>query len=272
MSINFDRAADYYDETRGYPPEVARAVGAALAELAGATPETRFLEIGIGTGRIALPLLALGHDYTGVDISVRMMERLREKLPALEAETGRPARLTLLTADMQALPFPDAAFDAVIAAHVFHLVADPALALWEALRVLRPAGALLICGDSMSGHEPTSINEAWRGIVRAAYGPIPNANEATDRLLREALEAQPDLRMEELRPVHWAYALTVAQELEAIRLRRWSNTWLLPDALFARCLADLEIWCREHYADQLDVPRPREAALVVRRLRRERPA
>src|SRR5579862_6157046 len=148
MSISFDRAASYYDATRGYPPDVEQAIGQAIVAAAAATPATRFLEIGVGTGRIALPVIALGFDYTGVDISAAMMDRLREKLEDIERATGQHPRATLLEADMQALPFDDAHFDVVIAAHVFHLVGDPARAWQEAMRVLRPGGVLLVCGDA----------------------------------------------------------------------------------------------------------------------------
>lgn len=268
MSISFDRAAEYYDATRGYTPEVASAVGAAIAEAADAAAATRFLEIGVGTGRIALPVIALGHDYTGVDISPRMMDRLREKLGELERQSGRTPRATLLEADMQGLPFADGSFDAVIAAHVFHLVADPRRAVHEALRVLAPDGALLVCGDAVSGQEPVSVGERWRTIVRDAYGPVPNAREATDRLLLELLVAHPELRLEELRPVRWEYTTTMAEDLENIRRRLWSNTWLLPDALFDACLAQLTAWCETNYGTQMDRPLPRAAEFVIARIRR----
>ncbi len=49
---------------------------AALAELAGAGP---VLELGIGTGRIALPLAERGLEVHGIDASKAMLERLREK-------------------------------------------------------------------------------------------------------------------------------------------------------------------------------------------------
>lgn len=268
MSISFDRAAEYYDATRGYTPEVASAVGAAIAKAVDAVAATRFLEIGVGTGRIALPVIALGHDYTGVDISPLMMDRLREKLAELERRSGRAPRATLMEADMQALPFVDGSFDAVIAAHVFHLVADPHRAMHEALRVLAPGGALLLCGDAVSGQEPVSVSERWRTIVREAHGPVPNAEEATTRLLQELLAEHPELRLDELRPVRWESTITMAEELENIRRRLWSNTWPLPDALFDACLARLTAWCKKNYGSQMDRPLPRTKEFVITRIRR----
>lgn len=152
MSISFDRAVEYYDSTRGYPPEIAEAIGSALIGATDATPQTRFLEVGVGTGRIALPIIARGHDYTGVDISAAMMSRLRAKLVDLERETGRPPSVRLLEADAQTLPFDSASFDVVLAVHVFHLVSDPRAAWHEAFRVLRPGGMLLICAEIGRAH------------------------------------------------------------------------------------------------------------------------
>ena len=92
QSLAFDRAAPLYDATRGYPPEVAEQIGAAIIKAADAQPDTRFLEIGVGTGRIALPIALHGYDYTGVDISAPMVDRLRAKVAELQqAETSAAA-------------------------------------------------------------------------------------------------------------------------------------------------------------------------------------
>jgi ubiquinone/menaquinone biosynthesis C-methylase UbiE len=269
MSISFDRAVAYYDMTRGYRPDVAQAIGLAIVEAVGATPATRFLEIGVGTGRIALPIIALGFDYTGVDISRAMMDRLREKLAELERNTGRRPRATLLEADMQALPFHDGRFDAVIAAHVFHLVGDPDRAWQEAMRVLHAGGVLLVCGDASTSDEQVTIGETWRLLVREAYGPVPNSSEAAGRLIREQLQRDPHMRLDELRPVQWEFTVRPAEELEAIRQRLWSNTWVLPDEVFSRCFARLEAWTAEHFAGRMDEPVVRHAEFVIRRLRRD---
>lgn len=270
MSINFDRAVGYYDATRGYRPEVAEAIGVALVEAAGASPATRFLEIGVGTGRVALPVIVQGFDYTGVDISRAMMAQLSEKLAELEERTGHRPRVTLVEADMEALPFPDEHFDAVVAAHVFHLVAHPWSAWSEALRVLRPEGTMLICSDSALSDEDVTVNGTWRTLVREAYGPIPNSSEAASRLLREAAQRDPTLQIDELRPVHWEFVASIAEELDAIRNRRWSNTWILPEPVFATCFARLEAWCGERFEGQLEAPIVRRAEFVIRRVRRVR--
>src|SRR5262249_19592732 len=75
--VNFDRAARFYDRTRGLPDGVAADVRDAICTLVGAGPDTRFLEVGVGTGRIALPFALAGRSYWGVDLSGEMLSVLQ---------------------------------------------------------------------------------------------------------------------------------------------------------------------------------------------------
>ena len=85
-SVNFDRAAEYYDATRSLPPISMDALIALLAaELARRQP---CLEIGVGTGRIALPLRDRGITLAGLDIAGAMLRRLAQNAGG----TGSPAR------------------------------------------------------------------------------------------------------------------------------------------------------------------------------------
>ena len=69
-----EKIAEVYDELYG---AVSPAAIETLASLAGAN--RRALELGIGTGRMALPLLARGVEVHGVDASQAMVKKLREK-------------------------------------------------------------------------------------------------------------------------------------------------------------------------------------------------
>jgi SAM-dependent methyltransferase len=70
-----DRIADVYDDLYAFPEDTAQAVDF-LADLAGDGP---VLELGVGTGRIALPLAGRGLTVHGIDASAAMVERLRAK-------------------------------------------------------------------------------------------------------------------------------------------------------------------------------------------------
>src|SRR5438128_2316978 len=69
--LSFDRVAAIYDETRSLAPRaMARVLAALVDELHG----KRVLEIGVGTGRYAVPLQKSGIRVIGVDISRKMVE------------------------------------------------------------------------------------------------------------------------------------------------------------------------------------------------------
>jgi SAM-dependent methyltransferase len=133
--VSFDRAADYYDATRGLPESVAEALADLLAD--ELTTRSPCLEIGVGTGRIALPLHRRGVDLLGTDIAPSMLSRL-------VANAGGGLPFPLLLADATRLPIEGGAVSAVIASHVFHLIPEWRSAADEAIRVLRPGGVLLV--------------------------------------------------------------------------------------------------------------------------------
>lgn len=93
------------------------------------------LEIGIGTGRIALPLVDAGVRVVGVDISTEMLRKLIGK-----RDTSWPQ---IAVADATRLPFGDATFGSAIAAHVLHLIPEWRTAVAEVMRVTRPGGVFL---------------------------------------------------------------------------------------------------------------------------------
>ena len=206
-SIAFDRAAGYYDQSRGVPPRVEELVADRVEAAAG--PAARLLELGVGTGRIALPLHRRGRQVVGVDLSLPMLERYRAKAAA----EGLPPP-PLLRADATRLPLRDACVDAVLEVHVLHLIPDWELALAEARRVLVPGGAVLI--GRGGGH-------------RGGQGPRMETLNRFDQLAAE-LGGGP--------------RRVGAEALAAVEGRIYSFTWRLPDQIFhtaaGRLRAELE--------------------------------
>ncbi|MEZ0165487.1 class I SAM-dependent methyltransferase [Kineococcus sp. LSe6-4] len=119
---SFGAAADAYARARpGYPDD-------AVDFLVG--PARRVLDLGAGTGKFTSALVARGLDVVAVEPSTRMLAQLRADLP-VEAHEG----------SAEATGLPDASVDAVVVAQAWHWV-DPALAVPEVARVLRPGGTL----------------------------------------------------------------------------------------------------------------------------------
>lgn len=106
----------------------------------------RLLEVGVGTGG-NFPYYPAGRQITAVDLSPRMLERARARAARADIQVD------LCEADAQALPFPDASFDTVVATCVFCSVPDPVLGLCEIRRVLAPGGQLLTL-DHVLSHRP----------------------------------------------------------------------------------------------------------------------
>ncbi len=264
MSISFDRAADYYDRTRGYPPGVQERIGRAMLEAAGATPASRLLELGVGTGRIALPIVRAGYRYTGVDISQAMMERLRA---ALDTIPGAWERVTLVEGDATALPFDAESFDAVITVHVYHLVSDRARVAAESARVLARPGVLLNGRDDNidEGGERREMFAAWDDIL-ADLGWQEQERVVRAARLRMAPEWERlGATVDEVVGPEWEEALSPAQELEGFSERLWSSLWTVPDAIHSEAIARLRTWAAEHYGADLETPVVRQRRFVIER-------
>ncbi|MET9774006.1 class I SAM-dependent methyltransferase [Streptomyces sp. NPDC006367] len=133
LSRTFDEDAELYDRARpGYPP----ALYDDLAEVAGARPGSRVLEIGCGTGQATVPLAGRGCRITAVEAGPGMAAIARRNLDGA-------AGAEIVTADFESWPLPEEPFDVVLAATAFHWI-DPAVRTAKAAEALRPGGALAV--------------------------------------------------------------------------------------------------------------------------------
>jgi len=100
----------------------------------GLQPGERLLDLGAGLGRHAFEAARRGARVVAADYDEVSLKEVRGAL-----EGGATT-----CADARALPFPDAAFDRVVAAEVLEHVDDDAAALAEVARVLRPGGTVAV--------------------------------------------------------------------------------------------------------------------------------
>ncbi len=263
MPISFDRAAEYYDETRGYAPGVGERVGRALLEAAGATAASRILEMGVGTGRIALPIIRTGYSYTGIDISPLMLAKLRAALPEIPGAEGR---VTLVAGDVTALPFADRSFDVVLTVHVYHLVDERARAIAEGVRVLARPGVILNGRDDSSDEVHREVIAAWLDAQRAlGWTPDRDERDARQSVARDwerlggAVDSFVGLEWEELRPP--------SRDLEMIERRLWSSTWAVPDEIYPEAARRLRAWAERRFGAELTTPVPRRRRFIIERAR-----
>ncbi len=237
-SVSFDQAANIYDETRGFPPGVGDLVADAAIEML--PPGARVLEVGVGTGRIARPLLGRRVDITGIDLSRKMMDRLLETLPS-----GAP-RPALVEADATRLSLAAEVFDAVMSVHVFHLIANWREALAETRRVLKLGGVFLTGYDWRPPDSPgDQIGKKWKEIIQSrGVANQPGSHDFAD--VDTALRAS-GATMDECAAGAWSRTRTLAQHIETIEHRIWSSSWDVPDSFFPECLAELRAWVVSEY-------------------------
>jgi ubiquinone/menaquinone biosynthesis C-methylase UbiE len=125
---DYSQQALTYDTTRGASPSVLAPLRRALA----GAPGPELADVGGGTGNYALALAGEGWRPIVVDRSDQMLAQAADK------------GLETVRADATRLPFAAESFDAVMLVSMLHHVDDPAEALTEAKRVLRPGGRLAV--------------------------------------------------------------------------------------------------------------------------------
>ncbi|MDM4718662.1 methyltransferase domain-containing protein [Micromonospora sp. WMMA1363] len=204
------------------------------------------LDIGCGTGGPARRVAQVtGATVTGVTLSGGQVTRAME----LAAKEGIHERTRFAQADVTALPFPDAHFDAALALEVLVHVPDKAAALAAAHRVLRPGGRLvlaeLILARSMSA-EQERIWSAMPMSTPPAAGEYLDQVRAAGFAVDEALDATPHIRR--------SFQVTreaVARERERLAgtygprvLRQVSNAVLDLQAVAEDCLGYLVLTAR----------------------------
>jgi SAM-dependent methyltransferase len=136
-------------------------------------PAATVLELGCGNGEPAARMLALGHSYTGVDISSEQLRRAKARVPGAEFVKG----------DYTELEYPPSSVDAVVALYTFgHVPRAELAALYARIASwLRPAGYLLATTGRRD--EPGNVDDDWLGAPMFFSGFDVETNL---RLLAEA--------------------------------------------------------------------------------------
>src|SRR6266542_3802012 len=163
----FAGAAGAWDRLRA---EVyGRRVGSE-ALLALLPSEWTVADLGCGTGAIAADLAGRVRKVVAVDQSAEMLRAARKRL-------ARADNVEIHEARLEALPLADASCDAAVAVLVLSYLRDPAAALREAARILRPGGRLVVVEAARHGDEELRrrMGQLSPGLdpreLAAAFGP-----------------------------------------------------------------------------------------------------
>ena len=162
-----------------------RRLYAAAAEIGTQPAGSRILDVPCGGG-VALRGLRPGQDvaYVAADIAQTMLDRTMDAA----RERGVADQVEPRIADVEQLPFADGEFDLVVSFTGLHCFPDPARAVVEMVRVLRPGGVITgsaVLNDTGLRHEPIRRVGRLAGLL----GPGATGQEVVDWLSAQGISA-----------------------------------------------------------------------------------
>lgn len=234
-SVRFDRAADRYDTTRALSDDaMSRTIRLLASELRG---RGRVLEVGVGTGLLALPLHEAGVPLVGLDLTPSMMAKLVEK-------AGGTLPFPLVLGDATRMPFADDAFAGAYLRWVLHLIPTWHDALTEVTRVVRSSGVLLVCLGAFD--EPsTEIRRRFAELTGVKTDPVGLMWGEYDVLDAHMEGLGARLRM--LPPIPEEDGGTLGEFLDGVEEGHFSWTWSTPAGARRNAVAQLRPWVEERF-------------------------
>ena len=242
-SVRFDRAAEIYDETRAISAEaMARTTELLVSEFEG---RGRVLEIGVGTGLLALPLHEAGIPLAGLDLTEAMVAKLVGK-------AGGASPFPLVLGDATRMPFVDAAFGGAYLRWVLHLIPDWPRVLAGAVRVVRPGGVFLA---ELGAYDETreAVQRRFAEIAGVAIEPVGLDWAEYGSLDAEMARQGATLRI--LPSVQETWEDALGDFLDGIEQGMYSWTWAVPEDVRRRTLAELRPWAAERFGPLDEVRR-----------------
>ena len=228
---------------------------------AGLHAGARVLDIGAGSGRIAIPLVRRGCRVVAIEPAAGMVERLRVKTEEAALET-----VAAVVGEGGRLPFRTGSFDVAVIARLLYLTPDWRAILREALRVLASQGRLLHeWGNGEAGEEWVRIREEARRLFEQAGVPQPfhpgvrSEAEVDDELGRLRLVRDREIEMGA------GPTVTLREFLRRLVDGELSYVWNVPDQVRAAYLPRLERWAAQEFDLDRPVAMPRELRWTVHR-------
>ncbi|HEY6472550.1 MAG TPA: methyltransferase domain-containing protein [Acidimicrobiales bacterium] len=216
----FDQLADLYDETRGGEAR-GDEFASLIAEHLPPPHADTVLEVGVGTGVVALGLAKRGYPVIGLDVSAPMLARARQRLGP-----------TVVLADAMDLPLAAHSLTSAVSVWVVQSVPNPVRLFAQVARVLRPGGRYVVCttqrpaSDDAIGH---IIDRMSRAVDERRTGKRPRGVSVEQVLEWSALAGFRG----EVHPCERSFVSSPEGELDAIARKSWPALRELDDSAAA---------------------------------------
>ncbi|GAA1695302.1 methyltransferase domain-containing protein [Fodinicola feengrottensis] len=140
-------------------------------ELLRLTSASKVADVGCGSGRATSELAGQARKVTGVDPDPQLLEVAHDRYP----------EVTFVRATAESLPFDDAELDAYRADKVLHVLKNPADAITEASRVIKPTGRIVLIGQDWDTIAVAANDRALtRDLIRGFADTIPSPSAAAN--------------------------------------------------------------------------------------------
>ncbi|UCG90409.1 MAG: class I SAM-dependent methyltransferase [Candidatus Heimdallarchaeota archaeon] len=166
----FDWASSFYDYSRAIPEKLMIKTIETLLKKVKIHSDSKILEIGVGTGRVAIPLSRkLKKDTIGMDISEKMLQNCRKKTISTDY-------LQLIVADGLFLPFSQNQFDIVLTCHVLHLLPNVFQFIEKMVPILVQQGYFINLEAYVNYHQTPPFEIYYGKLAEAGFHHNPRGD------------------------------------------------------------------------------------------------
>jgi SAM-dependent methyltransferase len=254
--VDFSANALIYDRRHG--AALSLDIAQDLASKGKLPHEAQVLDIGAGTGRVAITFAAIGYTVVALDPALQMLKELRSKAP--------DRQIQVVAGEGAQLPFAAGYFDAVILARVLYLMADWRKVLQQSYDVLKPGGWLFHeWGNGEADEAWVQIREKTRTLFEDAGVKNPfHPGARSESEIDDFLAGLGFHRNNELR-IGPGPNMTLLQFLDRIMSGEVSYIWNVPKHVQESCLPQLKKWAENTFDLEQSAPMPMELRWTVYR-------
>ncbi|MFX0062506.1 MAG: class I SAM-dependent methyltransferase [Candidatus Hermodarchaeota archaeon] len=234
--------AQIYDETRWVPDSIIEKMWDYINENCLLTEKSRILDLGIGTGRLSLPLIRKQKiSIIGLDISEEMLKKAREKLDTYATITGVAS---FIHGDARYLPFRSQSFDLIIFVHILHLIKEWKAVVVEGDRCLIPGKKQIVQGNvHISWHKTAPFQIYWESLELQGYDKtrlgLTQYQESEDFLKQLGYSTQTF-------SYHEKIEVSLIKAFSMLEQRAFSSQWRVPEEKHLQAIKKVRGWMQDH--------------------------